>query len=56
MAKEKKETRKETLSVWASPSWTLKKEGQQILLNSPAGFFGYEKEGMVKIEITVEEK
>lgn len=56
MVKKKEEARKEVLKVWASPSWTLKKEGQQIKLDSPAGFFGYEKEGMVEVEITVEEK
>lgn len=54
MAKKEK-PRKEEVSVYASPSWSLKRDGQEIKFNSPAGVFPYAKEGMVEIRIMVEE-
>jgi hypothetical protein len=56
MAKKKEETRKESLTVWASPAWQLKKEGPEIKIISGCGFLGAKKEGLVELEITVEEK
>ena len=54
MVRKKEEARKETLEVYVSPSWKLQRQGSEIKFIAPV-CLPYEKEGLVKVEITVEE-
>lgn len=47
--------RSESITVYASPSWQLKRIGTVVMLTSPSGFFPIKKDGLVQIKITVEE-
>ncbi len=53
---EAKEAKKSELTVWASPAWKLEKSGTQINLISGCGFFSDKKDGLVELQITIEEK
>jgi hypothetical protein len=50
-----KEVSKDELVVWASPAWSIKREGQEIKLISGCGFYPDERPGLVKLKISVEE-
>jgi len=52
----KTEVKKEEISVYASPSWKLKREGTELKIISPSGFYPHKKDGLVKIKVTVEEE
>jgi len=54
MAK-KSGSKKESLEVYVSPSWKLQREGNAVKFIAPV-CLPYKKEGLVKVEITVEEK
>ena len=56
MAKKKDEAKKEELTVWASPAWSIKREGQRVELISACGFFPNKRKDLVELQITVEEK
>lgn len=50
----KNETKRESLTLWVSPSWKLKREGGRVDFISPV-VLPYEKEGLTKVVISVEE-
>lgn len=58
MAKKKEDAgvaRKSELTLWASPSWKLIRNGTEVYIDSPGGFYPHEKPTLVKVKITVEE-
>lgn len=56
MPKKTEEKREQKLNLWVSPSWKLVREGNIVRIESPAGFYPYEKDGLVEIEVLVKEK
>lgn len=56
MAKKQEQKKEAVLNVWASPAWSIKREGQEIKLTSGCGFFPDERKGLVELKITVEEQ